>query len=93
MTQDSNSTSNWFGIANADELQKNGWYFIKNEPSSTPGIPGETNKLDLRYLFGKTNSVDSQQLLLSIVPIVEDVTPINVQLKKKLCLKMVVGVL
>jgi len=38
---------------------------------------GETNRLDLRYLFGKTNSVDRQQLLLSIVPIVEDVTSNN----------------
>ena len=59
--------------SNADELQKNGWYFIKNEQLED----GETNKLDLRYLFGKTNSVDRQQLLLSIVPIVEDVTSNN----------------
>ena len=59
--------------SNADELQKNGWYFIKNEQLED----GETNKLDLRYLFGITNSVDRQQLLLSIVPIVEDVTSNN----------------
>jgi len=38
---------------------------------------GETNKLDLRYLFGNTSSVSKQQLLLSIVPIVEDVTSNN----------------
>ena len=56
-------------IANADELQKNGWYFISNEPVST----SETKKLDLRYLFGKTNSVDEQELMLRIGPIVEDV--------------------
>ena len=60
--------------SNADELQKNGWYFIKNEQLKD----SEINKLDLRYLFGKTNSVDRQQLLLSIVPIVEDVTSNNV---------------
>jgi len=65
-------------IANTDELQKNGWYFISSKPSSTPGIPDEINKLDLRYLFGRTNSVDSQELMLSIGPIVEDVTPIDV---------------
>jgi peptidyl-prolyl cis-trans isomerase B (cyclophilin B) len=59
--------------SNADELQKNGWYYIKNEQLKD----SEINKLDLRYLFGKTNSVDRQQLLLSIVPIVEDVTPNN----------------
>ena len=57
-------------IANTDELQKNGWYFISSKPSSTD----EINKLDLRYLFGRTNSVDSQELMLSIGPIVEDVT-------------------
>jgi len=59
--------------SNADELQKNGWYYIKNEQLKD----SEINKLDLRYLFGKTNSVDRQQLLLSIVPIVEDVTSNN----------------
>jgi len=59
--------------SNADELQKNGWYFIKNEQLED----GETNKLDLRYLFGNTSSVSKQQLLLSIAPIVEDVTPNN----------------
>ena len=57
-------------IANTDELQKNGWYFISSKPSSTD----EINKLDLRYLFGRTNSVDKQELMLSIGPIVEDVT-------------------
>ena len=57
-------------IANANELQKNGWYFISSKPSSTD----EINKIDLRYLFGKTNSVDKQELMLSIAPIVEDVT-------------------
>jgi len=61
-------------IANTDELQKNGWYFISSKPSSTAGIPDEINKLDLRYLFGRTNSVDEQELMLSIAPIVEDVT-------------------
>ena len=61
-------------IANTDELQRNGWYFISGKPSSTD----EINKLDLRYLFGRTNSVDSQELLLSIAPIVEDVTPNDV---------------
>jgi len=61
-------------IANTDELQKNGWYFISSKPSSTD----EINKLDLRYLFGRTNSVDSQELMLSIAPIVEDVTPNDV---------------
>ena len=30
-------------------------------------------KLDLRYLFGKTSSVDKQELMLRIGPIVEDV--------------------
>jgi hypothetical protein len=59
--------------SNADELQKNGWYFISSTSEPSNGI----NKLDLRYLFGKTNSVDRQQLLLSIVPIVEDVTSNN----------------
>jgi len=59
--------------SNADELQKNGWYFIKNEQLKD----GEINKLDLRYLFGNTSSVSKQQLLLSIVPIVEDVTSNN----------------
>ena len=43
---------------------------ISSKPSSTD----EINKLDLRYLFGRTNSVDKQQLMLSIGPIVEDVT-------------------
>ena len=61
-------------IANTDELQKNGWYFISSKPSSDD----EINKLDLRYLFGRTNSVDKQELVLSIGPIVEDVTPIDV---------------
>ena len=56
-------------IANANELQKNGWYFISNELVPT----SETKKLDLRYLFGKTNSVDEQELMLTIGPIVEDV--------------------
>jgi hypothetical protein len=60
-------------IANTDELQKNGWYFISSKPSSTD----EINKLDLRYLFGRTNSVDKQELMLSIAPIVEDVTIID----------------
>jgi len=55
--------------SNADELQKNGWYFIKNEQLKD----GEINKLDLRYLFGNTSSVSKQQLLLSISPVVEDV--------------------
>jgi len=35
--------------SNADELQKNGWYYIKNEQLED----SEINKLDLRYLFGK----------------------------------------
>ena len=61
-------------IANTDELQKNGWYFISSKPSSTD----EISKLDLRYLFGRTNSVDKQELMLSIGPIVEDVTPNDV---------------
>ena len=61
-------------IGNADELQKNGWYFISSKSDSDDGI----NKLDLRYLFGKTNSVSKQQLLLSIIPIVEDVKPIEI---------------
>ena len=47
-------------MGNANELQKNGWYFISNKLASDD----EINKLDLRYLFGKTNSVDKQQLLL-----------------------------
>jgi len=59
-------------IGNADELQKNGWYFISNESYSD-----EISKLDLRYLFGKTNSVDRDQLLLSVIPIVENVTSNN----------------
>jgi len=57
-------------MGNANELQKNGWYFIKNEQLED----GEINKLDLRYLFGNTSSVSKQQLLLSISPVVEDVT-------------------
>ena len=61
-------------IGNANELQKNGWYFISSKSDSDDGI----NKLDLRYLFGKTNSVSKQQLLLSIIPIVEDVKPIEI---------------
>ena len=56
-------------IANTDELQKNGWYFIANKIVPT----SEAEKLDLRYLFGKTNSVDKQELMLRIGPIVEDV--------------------
>jgi len=61
-------------IGNANELQKNGWYFISSKSDSDDGI----NKLDLRYLFGKTNSVSKQQLLLSIIPIVEDVKLIEI---------------
>jgi len=61
-------------IGNANELQKNGWYFISSKSDSD----NEINKLDLRYLFGKTNSVSKQQLLLSIIPIVDDVTPIEI---------------
>jgi len=61
-------------MGNANELQKNGWYFISNKLASDD----EINKLDLRYLFGKTNSVDKQQLLLSIAPVVENVTPSDV---------------
>ena len=61
-------------MGNANELQKNGWYFISSKSDSDDGI----NKLDLRYLFGKTNSVSKQQLLLSIIPIVEDVKPIEI---------------
>ena len=61
-------------IGNANELQKNGWYFISSKSDSDDGI----NKLDLRYLFGKTNSVSKQQLLLSIIPIVEDVKQIEI---------------
>jgi hypothetical protein len=57
-------------ISNTDELQKNGWYFISSKPSSDD----EINKLDMRYLFGKSNSVDREELLLSIDPIVQDVT-------------------
>ena len=70
-----NSNSSIIGsAANADELQKNGWYFIKNEQLED----GETNKLDLRYLFGNTSSVSKQQLLLSISShVVEDVTSNN----------------
>ena len=34
----------------------------------------EVYLLDLRYLFGKTNSVSNEQLLLTINPIIEDVT-------------------
>ena len=58
-------------LNNADELKKNGWYFISSESVSAD----EMNKLDLRYLFGNTNSVSRQQLLLSINPVVEDITP------------------
>jgi len=61
-------------IANGDELQKNGWYFISSKPSSTD----EINKLDLRYLFGRTNTVDKQESMLSIGPIIEDGTPNDV---------------
>lgn len=57
-------------LSNANELKKNGWYFVSSESVSA----GEMNKLDLRYLFGSTNSVSRQQLLLSINPIVEDVS-------------------
>jgi len=56
-------------IANTNELQKNGWYFISNELVPT----SEAKKLDLRYLFGKTSSVDKQELMLTVGPIVEDV--------------------
>ena len=59
--------------SDADEMQKNGWYYIKTEQLGD----SEINKLDLRYLFGNTSSVSKQQLLLSIAPIVEDVTPNN----------------
>ena len=58
-------------LNNADELKKNGWYFISSESVSADKM----NKLDLRYLFGNTNSVSRQQLLLSINPVVEDITP------------------
>ena len=58
---------------NAAELKKSGWYFIKGE--SLPG--SEIKKLDLRYLFGNTNSVGKQKLMLSIGPIIKDVTPEN----------------
>ena len=61
-------------LANADELQKNGWYFVSDKSDSTD----EIKKLDLRYLFGKTNSVNKQQLLLSINPVVENITLIDV---------------
>ena len=57
-------------LSNADELQKNGWYFISNKQDPT----NEIKKLDLRYLFGKTNSADKQELILTVGPIVEDVT-------------------
>jgi hypothetical protein len=60
-------------ISNTDELQKNGWYFISNKIVTTD----ETEKLDLRYLFGKTNSVNKQELMLTLGPIVEDVTIID----------------
>ena len=60
--------------SNAEQLQKNGWYFISSTSDSTDGI----YQLDLRYLFGKTNSVDREELLLSIIPIVEDVTQDNI---------------
>tara|TARA_B100001167_G_scaffold170574_1_gene121280 strand:- start:94 stop:1572 length:1479 start_codon:yes stop_codon:yes gene_type:complete len=58
----------------AEELQKNGWHIISNEPYSDD----ETQVLDLRYLFGRTNSVDRQELVLTIIPVVEDVTPNDV---------------
>ena len=58
---------------NAAELKKSGWYFIKGE--SLPD--SEIKKLDLRYLFGNTNSVGKQKLMLSIGPIIKDVTPEN----------------
>ena len=60
--------------ANADEMLKNGWYYIKSEQLKD----SEINKLDLRYLFGNTSLVSKKQLLLSINPIVEDVTPNDV---------------
>jgi peptidyl-prolyl cis-trans isomerase B (cyclophilin B) len=56
--------------SDADGMQENGWYYIKTEQLGN----SEINKLDLRYLFGNTSSVSKQQLLLSISPIVEDVT-------------------
>ena len=57
-------------LSNANELKKNGWYFVSGESVSADGM----NKLDLRYLFGNTNSVNREQLLLSINPVVEDVS-------------------
>ena len=60
--------------SNADEMLKNGLYYIKNEQLKD----SEINKLDLRYLFGNTSLVSKKQLLLSINPIVEDVTPNDV---------------
>ena len=60
--------------SNADEMLKNGWYYIKSEQLKD----SEINKLDLRYLFGNTSLVSKKQLLLSINPIVEDVTPNDV---------------
>ena len=55
--------------SDTDEMRNNGWYYIKTEQFGD----SEINKLDLRYLFGNTNSVSKQQLLLSISPVVEDV--------------------
>ena len=60
-------------LANADELQKNGWYFVSDKSDSTD----EIKKFDLRYLFGTTNSVSKQQLMLSINPVVENITLID----------------
>ena len=56
--------------SDTDEMRNNGWYYIKTEQLGN----SEINKLDLRYLFGNTSSVSKQQLLLSISPVVEDVT-------------------
>ena len=60
--------------SNAEGFKKHGWYYIKGEQMPD----GKINRLDLRYLFGETYSVDKQQLLLTISPVVEDVTPDNV---------------
>ena len=60
-------------LSNAGELQKNGWYFVSDKSDSTD----EIKKFDLRYLFGTTNSVSKQQLMLSINPVVENITLID----------------
>ena len=56
--------------SNSEEMLKNGWYYIKSEQLGD----SEINKLELRYLFGNTSLVFQEQLLLSIKPVVEDVT-------------------